>query len=384
MASFFSDAHRLRESFAHGITSMRRLGGTVALLACFAIPRSAAAQNTGTLVNFDFGAFGSVKVDLFDGLEQATVLNFLQNYALPGLYNGTIIHRSDQLAPPGVPVGAIYGGGFSVTSTSIIPVQTVAPINLLYSRANTAGTIAMRRDDTDPNSATSQWFFNAANNSAALAPGGTTPDGYAVFGWIVGPGKSTINGIAALPTFDMSLGNSDFGKVPLHDITKQQFDDGADPIQHVITLNSVTVLKTHPAFQNPFLATDVNNDGLLTPADLGITLDDLNVHGVHPISTAFSGTNYLDVYADGRVSPFDVAKILDAFAIAAASPGAVSLAAPFAEPQIMAMPMAARSMAIVPEPSSLALVAAGILALGGYALRRGLRSRNARSPRRLS
>jgi len=63
------------------------------------------------------------------------------------------------------------------------------------------------------------------------------------------------------------------------------------------------VLKTHAAFQNPYLATDVTNDGILSPADLGRVLAEIATNGIHSLNQPFAGTSYVDVNGDGGDQP---------------------------------------------------------------------------------
>ena len=106
---------------------------------------------------------------LFEMLSEAapnTVENFL-NYVSDGDYQGSIIHRS-------VPGFVIQGGGFitdspTLTSTSqLSSVPTDSPVINEFAVSNTRGTVAMAKLGGDPNSATSQWFVNLADNSANL------------------------------------------------------------------------------------------------------------------------------------------------------------------------------------------------------------------------
>ncbi len=348
----------MRKVFAERANTLSRLRYGIALLVCCLVPTSAAAQNNGTLVEFDFGTLGLVDVDLFNQLTPLTVTNFLQNYVTQGRYTNTVVHSI--VTPPGSPFGIIQGGEYQgVTGAPTIPQSSA--VNLEYSRPNTAGTLAMFHG-TDPNSATSQWFFNSVDNTAALGPGGSTTNGYAVFGWVVA-GMGSIGALSALPTRDFSDGGKpDWVHFPLFNSSP-------------VVLNSVTIVKAHLAFQNPIRATDVDGSGAVTAADLNSVLSDLTIHGIHAADGAFSGIGYWDVNGDGLVSPSDALMVIDTLAIASLPPAA----GPAAGPHGMAISMGAGPMAVVPEPSCLALAVAGFLALGGYALRR--RTRHALSLR---
>ena len=100
---------------------------------------------------------------------------------------------------------------------------TFLPIKLQAGISNTAGTIAMARTD-DPDSATSQWFFNVGNNNSGpnnLDPfpaSGSTPAsaGYAVFGKTDAAGLAVIKAINNLTTVDLtpSVSPTAFETVP--------------------------------------------------------------------------------------------------------------------------------------------------------------------------
>src|SRR5438067_9160430 len=107
-----------------------------------------------------------------------TVANFL-NYVNSGRYFVTdptthglassFIHRS-------ISNFVVQGGGFIGTVNPAqppyaqpTPVPTFSPIQNEPGISNKLGTIAMAKVDGNPNSATSQWFINLANNGGAPA-----------------------------------------------------------------------------------------------------------------------------------------------------------------------------------------------------------------------
>lgn len=122
-------------------------------------------------------SLGNIDIELFDETAPITVANFL-NYVRDGDYDNSFIHRS-ALSPL-----IIQGGGYIYENASYTLVPADAPILNEYGsdRPNSRGTIAMART-ANPNSATSQWFINIGNNSAALGPANS--GGYAVFGRVL-------------------------------------------------------------------------------------------------------------------------------------------------------------------------------------------------------
>src|SRR6266436_2863466 len=138
--------------------SYRRFGSIVFLL------MGVISTSAGTLAQFRT-TIGNFDVELFDADKPVTVRNFIR-YVQSGLYTNMIMHRV-------VTNFVIQGGGIDVsnrntTSNVLASIPTFAPITneigvgKFYS--NVYGTIAMAKT-ADPNSATSQFFFNLANNA---------------------------------------------------------------------------------------------------------------------------------------------------------------------------------------------------------------------------
>lgn len=135
----------------------------------------------GTLAQFRMPE-GEVDVELLDQDKPVTVRNFI-NLVKAGAYEGTFLHRL-------LPNFIIQGGGFYTTNrndpgvlSNIGNVPYFGPVtnefNVGHLYSNTFGTIAMAKISGDPNSATSQWFFNLANNSTNLD---NQNGGFTVFG----------------------------------------------------------------------------------------------------------------------------------------------------------------------------------------------------------
>ncbi len=119
---------------------------------------------------------GAITVKLWAGKAPATVENFLK-YVDEGFFDGTIFHRV-------IDGFMIQGGGFTPDmkqKKTRPPIRNEAAAGL----GNRRGTIAMARTSV-VDSATSQFFINAANNSA-LDHRNDTPDGfgYAAFGEVI-------------------------------------------------------------------------------------------------------------------------------------------------------------------------------------------------------
>ena len=137
---------------------------------------------------------GSFDIELFDTVTPLTVANYM-NYVNDGDYEGTFFHRS-------IPGFIVQGGGYLANSTSgsiltdgasLIP--TDPPVVNEFNLSNLRGTIAMAKVGGDPDSATSQWFFNLADNSANLD---NQNGGFTVFARVLDDGMDVVDSIAAL------------------------------------------------------------------------------------------------------------------------------------------------------------------------------------------
>lgn len=129
---------------------------------------------------------GNIDIELFDDKAPLSTQNF-KNYVKANFYNGTIFHRV-------IPGFMVQGGGMD---SSMIEKQTKAPIRNESRNGlkNDVGTLAMARTN-DPNSASSQFFINVANNDF-LNKSPSNP-GYAVFGKVT-KGMDIVNKIVKVP-----------------------------------------------------------------------------------------------------------------------------------------------------------------------------------------
>lgn len=144
---------------------------------------------------------GAFVLQLRPDVAPATVKNFLQ-YVRDGFYNGTVFHRV-------IPGFMIQGGGFTPTLSRKTPRDPIAN-EATQSLPNLRGTIAMARTN-DPDSATSQFFINVANNDFLNA--GVRGPGYAVFGKVI-EGMGVVDSIAKVET-GYSRGMADVPKDPV-------------------------------------------------------------------------------------------------------------------------------------------------------------------------
>ena len=146
-------------------------------------------------------SMGEFLVELDEQKAPNTVQNFLQ-YVDEGFYDNTIFHRV-------IPGFVVQGGGY-VSGLEAKPTRDPIASEANNGLLNVRGTIAMARTD-DPNSATSQFYINLADNAALNAT--LTSPGYTVFGQVV-EGMTVIDQIAAVPTQT----SGDFSDVPVEDV----------------------------------------------------------------------------------------------------------------------------------------------------------------------
>jgi peptidyl-prolyl cis-trans isomerase A (cyclophilin A) len=165
-------------------------------------------------------ALGDFDVLLDPEAAPVSVANFAA-YANRGDYAGTFIHRSTTYNPASIQI--VQGGGFMLEGNTIYNIPAQAPIVLETNRSNARGTIAMART-SQPISATSQWFFNLADNNA-LNPGMPT-GGYAVFGGVLGQGMNIVDRIGSAEVVDATgqLGPV-FSELPLEGNSLIVFSD---------------------------------------------------------------------------------------------------------------------------------------------------------------
>lgn len=151
---------------------------------------------------------GVIEIELDPQRAPASSANFLK-YIDRGFYNGTIFHRV-------IPGFMIQGGGFE---PGIKQKPTDAPVRNEADNGlkNLKGTVAMARTP-DPDSATAQFFINAADNDF-LNHRNKTPQGwgYAVFGKVT-RGQDVVKQIESVQT--KSVGPYD--NVPNKDVVIQK------------------------------------------------------------------------------------------------------------------------------------------------------------------
>lgn len=144
---------------------------------------------------------GEIVVELFPDKAPQTVNNFA-SYVANGFYDNTLFHRV-------VPDFVVQGGGFGTGMKAKVTQPAIANESL-NGLNNERGTIAMARKRA-PDSATSQFYFNLADNSD-LDPRGSQ-FGYTVFGKVIS-GMDAVDLISAVPSQNTMRAKN----VPIEDV----------------------------------------------------------------------------------------------------------------------------------------------------------------------
>lgn len=196
-----------------------------------------------------------VYVELFDQQAPTTVANFInyiENKNGERRYDGTFIHRS-------LTNFVIQGGGFrydpanGAFDASVPHIAVDDPVVNEFdgARSNIRGTIAMAKQAGDPNSATSEWFINLADNSANLDG---QNGGFTVFGRVLDQDMPIIDMIAALSTENLGA--------PFTDLPTVRTTSGTPP-----SLADLVVINDMEIFSSARIRTDIReiDFGIVSP-----------------------------------------------------------------------------------------------------------------------
>ena len=231
-------------------------------------------EESGPTVRLVYPGLGTIDVLLLEKQAPLSVANFLK-YVNQGTYNNTVMHRSE----PGF---VVQGGGYTPTGADITGPGTPTVPNEFRPGTNLRGTIAYAKLGADspgggPDSATSEWFFNLADNTSTLDP---QNGGFTSFGRVVGTGMTVVDAIAALQRVNAGGGadgvggiNNAFNRLPVTRITNptltpvnpttDQPSDQVPATDQMVILSTATVVQQANTIN--YSATSSNTQ-LVTPA----------------------------------------------------------------------------------------------------------------------
>ncbi|BAZ93199.1 peptidyl-prolyl cis-trans isomerase [Thiohalobacter thiocyanaticus] len=241
---------------------------------------------------------GNIDIELYDDVAPNTVANFI-DYSTGGLYDNSIIHRSE----PGF---VIQGGGYMLNSGQVEHIPENDPVVNEFSLSNLRGTIAMAKLPGDPDSATSEWFFNLGDNSGNLD---TQNGGFTVFGRVLGDGMQVVDSIAALPRVNAG---GVFSALPVRDYADGPLADESYVFVNRVVLPRVAVLSSLMDFgvvgvgQTAEVEVRILNQGG-SPLSLG------NLAGTDPLGSPFEIVSGADNCSNQVLAAGEVCVVLVRF-----------------------------------------------------------------------
>ena len=291
----------------------KRLLAVIAALVCVAAGVPASASSFVKIqfnLSLETAPYDTVYLELFDDTP-ATQANFL-NYVNDGDYDGILMHR---LAYGFV----LQGGGFDL---NLDPIATDPQVVNEFGRSNLRGTLAMAKlaapedggpPNGGPDSATNQFFFNLADNSANLD---NQNGGFTVFARVLGNGMDLIDAFATLPLLDLGAPfdtlpvlKTTSGNIPviMQTVTQVQLIIGDTNLDGSVDQNDADLLASTLVGGTDEPQFDVDRNGITEQADLNMLNDllkgDLNGDG-------FVGISDLDIvlaHWNQTVTPGDAA-----------------------------------------------------------------------------
>ncbi|MDG2125820.1 MAG: peptidylprolyl isomerase [Verrucomicrobiales bacterium] len=245
---------------------------------------------------------GDIDIILYPEVTPLTVANF-RNYTARGDIDGTIFHRSVALDTAGIDIiqsgwfkPGENGGYQSVTRDAGIPNEPAFP--------NVRGTIATAKSASQPDSATSQFYFNVSDSPALDTPANN--GGFTVFGRATTPSLAVIDDIHNRPTgaYQLALdtNTTSITNWPTNGILADDAVPGPDDLVQILT---VTELQQFVSFSienqtgDAAVATLDRSSLTLTPSQQGATSLTLNATDLDGNSV----TSTFDVFVMPEINP---------------------------------------------------------------------------------
>ena len=267
--------------------------------------------SSGTIVRFETNAplsDSSFYVELTDNTPK-TNENFL-SYVDSGAYDNSIFHRS-------VDNFVIQGGGFSAPlvdanrpGSDPVSIPTTGTVDNEPFNSNDRGTIAMAKLGGQPDSATSQFFFNLSDNDFLNSDNG----GYTQFGSVLGSGMTVVDVMGAALVYDAApyYGNTTFLELPLWNVNADNIVTPDDFVKinnvEVATESTDSDLFTYTVSSSDSAkltaSLDGNGDLVLTPVGDAAGSVDVTVTAASKLdNTIASDTFSVQLNGGGPVGP---------------------------------------------------------------------------------
>ena len=186
-------------------------------------------------------SLGVFDVELRSDWAPNHVVNF-KTYVNEGRYDETIIHRTAYFEDQETRA-IVQGGGFT---NGIPPAQLAAhaPVRLEYRQFNLRGTLAAART-SDPDSATTGWYFNVLDNTEILGSDILAGQiGYTVFGGVLSSGMDVVDAMAEVDVFNgTQVFGGAFEELPLVDY---ETSDGLPTKDNFINITNIAMVPHYP------------------------------------------------------------------------------------------------------------------------------------------
>ena len=262
---------------------------------------------SGTVVKFETNAplaDDDFYVELTDNTP-LTNANFL-SYVNSGAYDNSKFHRS-------VSDFVIQGGGFKHPTVAAdqpgsdpVAIPTTGAVQNEPGNLNTRGTIAMAKLGGQPDSATSQFFFNLSNNSFLDSDNG----GYTQFGSVLGSGMTVVDTIGSALTYDATTyySNTALSDLPLWNVNQDNIVRPQDFVQienaDVVTESALFNYQVTSSDSAKLTASfDGNGNLLLTPVGDASGSVDVTVTATSKLDNNETASDTFSVQLNGDGGP---------------------------------------------------------------------------------